>query len=75
MKVKHYDDIDYSIIVPEDVYVYFLDEAKRLSFFGSNGLSALRHEIERAHFRYITFGRKPETEMEIVARTMVAEEV
>ena len=75
MKVKQYKDIDYTIPVPEDMYIKFYEEATRLSAHGANGFSAFIHEIDSAHFRYANFGRKPELEQEIVARTMVAEEV
>ena len=75
MKVKQYKDIDYAIPVPEDIYIKFYEEATRLSAHGANGFSAFIHEIDSAHFRYANFGRKPELEQEIVARTMVAEEV
>lgn len=75
MKVKQYKDIDYAIPVPEDIYIKFYEEATRLSAHGANGFSAFIHEIDSAHFRYANFGRRPELEQEIVARTMVAEEV
>ena len=76
MKVQHYNDIHYyTIPVPEDMYIKFYEEATRLSAHGANGFSAFIHEIDSAHFRYTNFGRKPELEQEIVARTMVAEEV
>lgn len=75
MKVKQYKDIDYAIPVPEDMYIKLYEEATRLSAHGANGFSAFIHEIDSAHFRYANFGRKPELEQEIVARTMVAEEV
>lgn len=75
MKVKQYNDIDYAIPVPEDMYIKLYEEATRLSAHGTNGTSAFIHEIDRAHFRYANFGRRPELEQEIVGRTMVAEEV
>ena len=75
MTIKHYEDVDYSIEVPEKVYLYFVDEAKHMAFHGESGKAALRHDIERAYFRYKTFGRTPEREMEIVARTLVFEEM
>ena len=75
MKVKQYKDIDYAIPVPEDMYIKLYEEATRLSAHGANGFSAFTHEIDSAHFRYANFGRRPELEQEIVARTMVAEEV
>lgn len=75
MNIKRYEDIDYSIEIPEDVYLYFVEEAKHMAFHGESGKAALRHDIERAYFRYKTFGRTPEREMEIVARTLVFEEM
>ena len=75
MKVRHYGDIHYLIPVPEDMYIKLYEEATRLSAHGANGFSAFIHEIDSAHFRYANFGRRPELEQEIVARTMVAEEV
>ena len=74
MNVPHYNDIDYSIDVSEDVYIALREDLHRLTMFGNNGLGAFIHEIERAHFRYVNFGRKPELEIEIVARTQIAEE-
>lgn len=74
MNVKHYDDIDYTVPIPESVYDLLTDEAHRMSMHRS-GASAFAHEIDRAHFRYVTFGRKPELEIEIVARTQIAEEM
>jgi len=75
LKAKHYNDIDYSIPVPEDMYIKLYEEATRLSAYGANGSSAFIHEIDSAHFRYANFGRRPELEQEVVGRTMVAEEV
>lgn len=75
MKVKHYEDIDYAIPVPEDMYIRLHEDASRLSAHGANGPSAFIHEIDRAHFRYANLGRRQELEQEIVGRTMVAEEV
>lgn len=75
MTITRYDDIDYSIDVPEDVYSYFKDDINRLRVFGESGFNTFLHEIDRAHFRYVNFGRKSELELEIVARTLVAEEV
>jgi len=75
LKVKHYEDIDYAIPVPEDMYIKLHEDASSLSAHGANGPSAFIHEIDRAHFRYANLGRRPELEQEIVGRTMVAEEV
>lgn len=75
MTVKHYEDIDYSAMIPEDIYLKFVEEAQHMAFHGESGKAALRHDIERAYFRYKTFGRTPEREMEIVARTLVFEEM
>ena len=75
MTVKHYEDIDYSVMVPEDIYLKFVEEARRMAIYGDNGKSALKHEIERAYFRYINFGRKPEKALEVVVRTQVFEEM
>lgn len=57
MTIKHYEDIDYSVMVPEDIYLKFVEEARRMAIYGENGKSALKHEIERAYFRYTHFGR------------------
>ena len=73
--IKRYEDIDYSVMVPEDIYLKFVDEAHRMSIYGDNGKSALKHEIERAYFCYIHFGRKPESALEVVVRTQVFEEM
>lgn len=75
MTITRYDDIDYSIDVPEAVYNHFRDDINRLQVFGESGFNTFLHEIDRAHFRYVNFGRKSELELEIVARTLVAEEV
>lgn len=75
MTIKHYKDIDYSVMVPEDIYLKFVEEARRMAIYGENGKSAFKYEIERAYFRFTHFGRRPELEQEIVGRTMVAEEV
>ena len=75
MTIKHYEDIDYSVMVPEDIYLKFVEEARRMSIYGENGKSALKHEIERAYFRYTHFGRKPENALEVVVRTQVFEEM
>ena len=75
MTVKHYEDIDYTIEVPESLYNALVQEVSRMKMFGDNGIATVRHDIERAYFRYKTFGRTPEREMEIVARTLVFEEV
>lgn len=75
MTVKHYEDIDYSVMVPEDICLKFMEEARHMAIYGENGKSALQHEIERAYFRYTRFGRKPESALEVVARTQVFEEL
>lgn len=75
MTVKYYEDIDYTIEVPESLYNALVQEVSRMKMFGDNGIATVRHDIERAYFRYKTFGRTPEREMEIVARTLVFEEV
>lgn len=75
MTVKHYDDIDYSVMVPEDIYLKFVEEAHRMAVYGDNGKATLKHEIARAYFRYSHFGRKPESALEVVVRTQVFEEM
>lgn len=75
MTIKHYEDIDYSAMVPEDIYLKFVEEACRMAIYGENGKSAFKYEIERAYFRYTHFGRKPESALEVVVRTQVFEEM
>lgn len=75
MTITHYEDIDYSVMVPEDIYLKFVGEARRMAVYDENGKSALKHEIERAYFRYTHFGRKPESALEVVVRTQVFEEM
>lgn len=75
MTVKHYEDIDYTIEVPEPLYNALVQEATRMKMFGDNGIAAVRNDIDRAHFRYSNFGRTPELETEIVGRTIVFEEM
>lgn len=75
MTIKHYKDIDYSVMVPEDIYLKFVEEARRMTIYGENGKSAFKHEIERAYFRFTHFGRKPESALEVVVRTQVCEEM
>lgn len=75
MTVKHYEDIDYTIEVPESLYNALVQEATKMKMWGDNGIAALRHDIERAYFRYKNFGRTPELETEIVGRTIVFEEM
>ena len=75
MTVKHYEDIDYSVVVPEDIYLKFEEEARRMIIYGDNGKSTLKHEIERAYFRYSHFGRKPESALEVIVSTQVFEEM
>lgn len=75
MTIKHYKDIDYSVVVPEDIYLKFVEEARRMTIYGENGKSAFKHEIERAYFRFTHFGRKSESALEVVVRTQVCEEM
>lgn len=75
MTVKHYEDIDYTIEVPESLYNALVQEATKMKVWGDNGIAALRHDIERAYFRYTHFGHTPELEAEIVGRTIVFEEM
>lgn len=75
MTVKHYEDIDYSAMVPEDIYLKFVEEARRMAVYGDNGKATLKHEIARAYFRYSNFGRKPESALEVIVRTQVFEEM
>ena len=55
MTIKHYEDIDYSVMVPEDIYLKFVEEARRMAIYGENGKSALKHEIEQVVVRTQVF--------------------
>ena len=76
MVIKRYEDINYDIIVSEEIYNHFRNDAEHIAIvYGDNGKAAIKHDIERAYFRFKNLGRKPEQELEIVARTLVFEEM
>lgn len=71
-----YEDIDYSKPVSEPIYDALVRESKRMDIARQgSSQSVLRHEIQRLRFKMDNIGRTEALEQEIIARTLVLDEI